>query len=121
MKFNSLHPILWTDQFEATIDFYTNILNFVLAKRNNDWVWASLFKDKIEIMVAKPNEHNHFTKANFTGSFYFNVDDVDQLWEQLKSKTTICYEIETFEWQMREFAIYDNNGYILQFGQATNP
>ncbi|NHQ72651.1 bleomycin resistance family protein, partial [Elizabethkingia miricola] len=28
-----------------------------------------------------------------------------------------CYNIEDFPWQMREFAIYDNNGYILQFGQ----
>ena len=28
-------------------------------------------------------------------------------------------EIETFEWGMREFAIYDNNGYVLQFGQET--
>jgi len=30
----------------------------------------------------------------------------------------ICYPIETFEYGMREFAIYDNNGYLLQFGEA---
>jgi hypothetical protein len=29
----------------------------------------------------------------------------------------ICYLIETFEYGTREFAIYDNNGYVLQFGQ----
>jgi len=35
-------------------------------------------------------------------------------------KANICYEIETFEWGMREFAIYDNNGYILQFGSTAS-
>jgi hypothetical protein len=36
---------------------------------------------------------------------------------ELKDKAKICYEPETFEWGMREFGIYDNNGYLLQFGQ----
>jgi hypothetical protein len=28
----------------------------------------------------------------------------------------IAYPMEDFEYGMREFAIYDNNGYMLQFG-----
>jgi hypothetical protein len=39
------------------------------------------------------------------------------MWLKLKDKADICYSIETFPWGMREFAVYDNNGYILQFGQ----
>ncbi len=35
----------------------------------------------------------------------------------LKGKSKICYSIENFEYGMREFAIYDNNDYVLQFGQ----
>jgi len=42
---------------------------------------------------------------------------VADLWEDLKTKAKICYGIETFEWRMREFAICENNGYILQFGE----
>lgn len=38
----------------------------------------------------------------------------------LKSKANICHEIKTFEWGMREFAIYDNNGYIVQFVQPAS-
>lgn len=56
-------------------------------------------------------------KIGCTGSFYFNTNDVDGMWAELKDRTTICYGIEDFEHGMREFAIYDNNGYILQFGQ----
>lgn len=117
MKFHSLRPILWTDQLEATIDFYTQTLGFIPGERNDDWGWASLYKDDVGIMLARPNAHSPFEKPQFTGSLYFNIDQVDELWEELKSKTRVCYELENFEWGMREFAIYDNNGYLLQFGQ----
>lgn len=116
-KFNSLRPVLWSEQFDETIAFYTQILGFTLQERNDDWQWASLQKDEVEIMLTKPNQHEKFNGIGITGSFYFNVENADELWDELKDKTKICYEIETFDWEMREFAIYDNNGYILQFGQ----
>ncbi len=117
MKLKALSPIIWTDQFDKTLDFYIQILGFSLREINEDWGWASLQKDELEFMVAKPNEHTPFEKPFFTGSFYFNMDNVDEIWNHLKDKVQICYEIENFEWGMREFAFYDNNGYLLQFGQ----
>jgi hypothetical protein len=42
---------------------------------------------------------------------------VDQLWELVNARAKVCYPIETFGYGMREFGIYDNNGYLLQFGQ----
>nr|WP_314492309.1 hypothetical protein [uncultured Chryseobacterium sp.] len=71
-------------------------------------------------MLTLPNEHGTANIICFSGSFYFNVSDVDRLWDDLNSITKICCRIETFDWGMREFAIYDNNGYILQFGQPLN-
>jgi hypothetical protein len=51
-------------------------------------------------------------------SFYFMVDeDIDQLRSACKDQAAVCYPLETFNYGMREFAIYDNNGYLLQFGQ----
>lgn len=116
-KYKSLRPILWTENLEDTIGFYIHILGFTLQERNDEWQWASLEKDGIEIMLTKPNQHEHCKGIGFTGSFYFTVDHVDELWEDLNTKAKVCYEIETFDWEMREFAVYDNNGYILQFGQ----
>lgn len=117
MKLKSLRPVLWSDKFEETINFYSNFLGFKVGQRNDEWGWASLFKDKVEIMLAKPNTHIPFDGPKFTGSFYFNIDDVDKLWDKLRMNVKVCYEIDNFDWGMREFAIYDNNGYILQFGQ----
>lgn len=109
--------MIYTDQLEETIRFYTDMLGFTLAGKNEDWGWASLYKDQVSIMLAKPHQHEEFEKPVFTGSFYFNTDEVDVLWQSLKDKVKVCYPIENFEWEMREFAIYDNNGYLLQFGQ----
>lgn len=120
MKFKSLQPILWTENLDETIGFYLHILGFSLNERNDDWQWASLQKDGIQIMISKPNQHEQLNRICFSGSFYFNVENVDEVWEDLKIKANICYEIETFEWGMREFAIYDNNGYILQFAQPAS-
>jgi len=116
-KFNALRPILWTDHLEESIIFYTQILGFTLQEKNDNLQWASLQKDDVVLMISKKNAHSKFNNIDFSGSFYFNVNEVEKLWLVLKEKADVCYEIETFAWQMREFAIYDNNGYILQFGE----
>jgi uncharacterized glyoxalase superfamily protein PhnB len=109
--------MLWTEDLTGSVDFYTQVLGFTANEVNNEWGWASLSKDGVAVMLARPNEHTPFDKIGFTGSFYFNTDDVDALWDDLKDKANICYGIENFFYGMREFAIYDNNGYLLQFGQ----
>lgn len=117
MKLTSLTPMLWTEQLTETIDFYTGILGFECSEWNQVWGWASLQNDGIEIMLARPNEHTPYEQPVFTGTFYFRVDDVQALWERIKEKVKVLYPLETFEWGMREFGIYDNNGYMLQFGE----
>lgn len=119
-QFTALRPVLWTENLDETIVFYMRVLGFSLMDRNNEWQWASLRKDEIYIMLSQPDKHEKNTSIGFSGSFYFNVNKVDDLWEDLKTKAKVCYEIETFEWGMREFAIYDNNGYILQFGEPAD-
>ena len=116
-KLIAVRPMFYTADFEDTLGFYTAILGFKLEARLDALGWADLSRDGIEVMIAKPNEHMAFDKPHFTGSIYFNVADVDSLWEELRTKTKICYAIETFSYGMREFAIFDNNGYLLQFGE----
>lgn len=50
-----------------------------------------MHKEDAEIMVAVPNEHMPFEKPVFTGSFYINVDKVDELWNTIKDNCKICY------------------------------
>jgi catechol 2,3-dioxygenase-like lactoylglutathione lyase family enzyme len=120
MKITELKPMMSTEDLRGTIDFYTNILGFRCDNFNEDWGWATLSIDDISVMFARPNEHVPYDKIGFTGTFYFTTDDIDAVWAKLKDRTKICYDIEDFEYGMREFAIYDNNGYTLQFGQEIN-
>jgi uncharacterized glyoxalase superfamily protein PhnB len=117
MKLQSLRPILWVNDVAATIDYYVNVLQFTKIRFEQDWQWGVVVKDEIEIMFARPNEHTPYEEPKFTGSLYLNTDNVDAWWELLKNKADIFYPVENFEYHMREFAIKDCNGYILQFGQ----
>jgi uncharacterized glyoxalase superfamily protein PhnB len=115
MKLNGPVPVLYVTDMEQSICFYSDVLGFRCANRLDGW--ASLKRDRAEIMLSLPNEHLPFEKPLFTGSFYFHVEDVDALWEPLRAKVTVVYPIENFDYGMREFAIRDVDGYILQFGQ----
>ena len=117
MKVNKLIPTLYTNEIQKTVDFYVQVLSFKCKFIDSDVGWASLQLDEIEIMFALPNDHLPFEKPFFTGSFYLKTDMVDKIWQQVKDKVEIAYPLENFEYGMREFAIYDNNGYMHQFGE----
>ncbi len=117
MKLTQLIPMLWVPDVKEAIQFYVDILGFVCSNYVPQVGWGIVRRDGVAIMIALPNAHTPFAGSQFTGAFYFNTDDVDGLWEQLKDKVTIEYPIEDFEYGMREFAIRDNNGYLLEFGQ----
>ena len=116
-KLTGLTPMLETHDMEATIKFYTEVLGFTLQNYEADWGWASFKYDAVNIMFSIPNQHHNMPKPIMSGSLYINPDNVDLVWHHLKERCLICYPIENFDYGMREFAIYDNNGYLLQFGQ----
>jgi uncharacterized glyoxalase superfamily protein PhnB len=118
MKINKLTPMLSTKQLRETVGFYTEVLGFDCPNFVEDWGWAVVTHGEIEIMFALPNAHLPFEKPTFTGSLYFNVENADEMWERVKDQIKVCYPIEDFDYGMREFAAYDNNGYLLQFGHS---
>jgi catechol 2,3-dioxygenase-like lactoylglutathione lyase family enzyme len=115
MAIRGLSPMLRTTDLERSVRFYTETVGFVCEKR--DSAWATVRQGGVRIMLALPNAHEPFEQAAFTGSLYLYVDDIDDLWNRLKDAARVCYTIETFDYGMREFAIYDDSGYVLQFGQ----
>ena len=115
MKLKNVVPMMTVTDLDATLGFYQDVLGFECDNRMEGWVVVQ--KDGIELMFSLPNQHTPFEKPIFTGSFYFNLDDVDALWLELKDKAAVVYPLETFDYGMREFAILDNNGYRLQFGK----
>lgn len=108
--------MLWVPNLKEAVGYYTTVLGFTCNEYSEDWQWASISRDAVELMMAVPNEHTPYNGPAFTGSLYIRVENADAIWNELKDKTEIFYPIEDFEHGMREFAIKDNNGFILQFG-----
>ena len=117
----ALTPMLRTWELQASIRFYTQVLGFHCDALDEDQGWAALSWGSASLMLSGPNAHEGDKQPAFTGSLYLRTDDVDALWRQVKEAARVCYHLENFGYGMREFAIYDNNGYLLQFGQALDP
>lgn len=124
MQLTHLSPILWTQNLEATITFYTNVLGF--TSRSNFSNFASLSRDQVEIMMIVPTDpdecgeednEDFFPRPKLTGSIFITTKNVDEFWEKVKDKATILTPIANREYMMRDFSIADNNGYELVFGE----
>lgn len=116
MAFNALVPTLEVENMDETIQFYESYLDFTCLNREED-DWAVMQKDDVDIMLSSRFNKEKYPKPAFTGGLYIYVDDIDVIWQILKDKVEISYPLENFEYGMREFAIFDNNGYRIQFGQ----
>lgn len=126
MRLKKLSPILWTKSLQETISFYTNNLGFACSYQNERF--AVLSKDDVELMTIVPldepdnckdpnGKEIFFPKPHFTGSFYIDTENVDEFWNQIKDKVKVKYEIGNQAWLVRDFSIWDNNGYEVVFGQ----
>ena len=116
----SLVPMLRVPEVPAAVAWYRDVLGFD-SEQDGSAGWASLHRDGVELMLATFNAHEGDTDSAFTGSLYLRCNHVDAWWLRVKDTARICYPLEDFSYGMREFAIYDGNGYLLQFGQPIPP
>jgi len=106
---------LSTEDVARSVKFYVEQLGFTCALQLEGFARVRL--GAADIMLAQPNAHVSWQGPRFTGSIYLDVDNVDELWERLKTRVRIVYPIETMEYGLREFGLLDDNGYQLSFAQ----
>lgn len=114
-------PIFETRDLKETVEYYSTVLGFEcegMWPEGHTPCWADMRRGNATIMLTSRKENSDHAKPAFTGSIYLYPEDVDELWDELKDKADVSYEIETFDYGMREFGILDCNGYLLQFGQS---
>ena len=106
---------LSTEDVARSVKFYVEQLGFTCTLQLEGFARVRL--GAANIMLGQPNAHLPWQGPHFTGSIYLAVDNVDDLWESLKTRARIVYPIETMEYGVREFGLLDDNGYQLSFAQ----
>lgn len=128
-QFKSLSPNLMVTDVNLTLDFYVNVLGFakiatVPDSGKLDWAMVQngaltfMFQEKKNIKT----EYSQLEKFEQGGglTFYINVTNVQELYESIKGKVKIAKEMHKTFYGATDFAIEDNNGYILTFSQSAN-
>lgn len=106
---------LATEDVARSVKFYVEQLGFTCTLQLEGFARVRL--GAADIMLAHPNAHVPWKGPSFTGSIYLDVDNVDELWEILKTRARVVYPIETMEYGVREFGLLDDSGYQLSFAQ----
>jgi uncharacterized glyoxalase superfamily protein PhnB len=120
MTLSRLVPMLEVEDLKQTLDYYQVVLGFSVMGHMPNY-WAQVARDGVAIMFSARYSEKRHPQPVMTGSLYFHTKEVEVWWAMLKEKAKVVYPLEDFENGMREFAIRDINGYMLQFGWELPP
>ena len=111
-----LNAGILTEKLAESKAFYTDLLGFGVSFENEFYLRLHTPNQQAEISFLLPNHptQNAFFHPPFTGQGVFltiEVDDVDAMYKDLKSKEVeIKIELKDEPWGDRHFAIEDPNG-----------
>ena len=122
MEYLSLSPNIGVENVNETVQFYTETLGFNLVLSNpeaGDLEWAMLMNGGALIMFQDiqsiKKEYPQLADRPVLGALtlYVKMKNMHQLYEKLKETKYIAKEMHKTFYGADEFAIFDNNGYIL--------
>ena len=114
---------LRTTDLDATIDFYVEQLGFVLDFRYEDFYAGIRAGEQVFHLklIDDPDPSIGFVAAGDHFHLYFSVDDVDDMAQRIVEQgTDLLKVIHDTPWGTREFAVADDQGHILYFGQGNS-
>lgn len=128
MTVHALTPNLMVENVAATVYWYRSRLDADELARmppdSDDPEWAQIALGEASLMVQARESIEADVPAlagrEIGGSFtlYVDVDDVTALHDELGSAgETVVQELRETDYDRREFAILDPNGYVLNFGE----
>lgn len=124
----SLTPNLKVEDVKETIKFYKDVLDFEIVLTVPEYEKEKLnfgivkngevfimFQEKSNLEEEYPNLKGGVDTKGLT--LFVKVDKVEELYERVKTKAHIIKEIHDTFYNTKEFAILDNNGFVLTLAQ----
>ena len=133
MELKKLAPNFAVQDIEKTVAFYRDVLGFKLEMavpedksgveqeltEKKKYIYAMMSRDGVEVMFQRTDSIGEDVPPlkgvpiGASVSFYIEVEDINALYQEMKSKAEVVKELETVWYGMQEFYIKDCNGYIL--------
>ena len=128
-ELKSMSPNLMVDDVNSTLDFYVTILGFVkimTVPETGKLDWAMVQNGAVTLMFQEKKnlkkEYPQLEKFEKGGgiTFYISVTNLQEFFNSIKDKVNFVKEMHKTFYGATEFAIEDNNGYILTFSQIAD-
>ncbi|GAA0719551.1 hypothetical protein GCM10009430_18750 [Aquimarina litoralis] len=122
-----LNAGILTTKLKETKEFYSKTLGFTVKFENDFYLLLKTpnAKDTLSFLLPNhPTQQPFFHKPFMGQGMYLTieVDDVDQLYEEVKTKDIVIkVELRDEPWGERHFAIEDPNGIGIDIVKYTEP
>jgi len=114
--FKGVTPFLKTKDLGKTIEFYVNLLGFVVDSQWPAGNPTDCILDNGHVHLAFGTDpQNWYPDPCLSGQLWIEVGDVMALHASLVGKVPIEWGPEVYSYGRLEFAIKDCNGYLLAF------
>jgi catechol 2,3-dioxygenase-like lactoylglutathione lyase family enzyme len=120
MTIKNITPQLRTTDMASTLGFYTEKLGFSVEFNYEDFYAGVRLGDRsIHIKhVDEPDPSISFVDEGGHLHLYFETEGVAALADQLRSSgVEFVLDVCETDWNTREFAIHDDQGHTLYFGE----
>ena len=122
MEYQSLTPNMGVKSVNETVQFYTEVLGFklvVTVPESGDFIFAIISAGSVNLMFQQldslQGEYAELQSKNESGSFtfYVKMKNKSTLYEKVKDTDFLVKKMHVTPYGAEEFAIRDNNGFIL--------
>jgi catechol 2,3-dioxygenase-like lactoylglutathione lyase family enzyme len=113
-------PCLLVADMRETLDFYIDVLGFTQTGYypiESEPIRTEVRRDGVAIILFSEGWHIGDQTPTFSGALYIFPESVDKLAQELSGKVPFAWGPEDTEFDIREFAIRDPNGYTLVFAE----
>ncbi len=129
MEIKALSPNLMVKDVEQTVRFYQDLLGFQLVasvpaqKGEKSLQWALVQSGPVTLMFQEEEnlkeEYPDLKRQAIGGGFtlYLTTSGIEALYQKVRQVTSIVKERHKTFYGATEFAIKDNNGYVLTIAE----
>jgi len=113
-------PCLLVTDMRRSLDFYLETLGFTQTGYypiESEPIRTEVRRDDIAIILYTEAVHARDQAPSFTGALYIFPAAIDRVADELRGKVPFAWGPEDTEFDIREFAIRDPDGYTLVFAE----